>query len=265
MRSLSLTPRHEHLFEHRGFIVRRAVAVGLVGLAPIPLVDDWLAAVVMRRAVRYLAERRGVDLDPEAERAIAEGREPAPSWRTLLQANLASLLAHRSLRKLLVAVAVYRRAETMARTFDVLTLFDHYCARLHVGAGLDEARAQQLRAAIDEARKETRGVMVRLFRRGLSLGVRTALRAPLFLANVLSRGALERLLRDGDEARAEEVVEEEISRAVSAPGGFALRVARRIEAELVSAGRAQIADLVDRFERTFERTFETGGRAGGSP
>jgi hypothetical protein len=45
----------------------------------------------------------------------------------------------------------------VVQTFQIGTLFDHYCARHHVGLGLDGARARALRDAMDQAIRRARG------------------------------------------------------------------------------------------------------------
>jgi hypothetical protein len=47
------------------------------------------------------------------------------------------------------------------QTFQVGTLFDHYCARHHVGFGLDHTRAVELRTAMDRAVQDTHGDALR--------------------------------------------------------------------------------------------------------
>ena len=42
-------------------------------------------------------------------------------------------------RKFFALLALGRRAEDMATTFQLGMLFDHYCAKLHVGGEIDRA------------------------------------------------------------------------------------------------------------------------------
>jgi uncharacterized protein (DUF697 family) len=244
----SLAPR-DVLAENRGTIVLRSIAAGVLGLVPIPILDDWLVAAIKRSAVRRIADSRQVDLTDDAIRAVAEGDEPSPTLNALAQIGTVKLIARRGLRKLVLVFAVLRRADAMAQTFAVLTLFDHYCARLHVGVGLDESAATRLRAAIDEARQRTRGrLAAHLFRRGLFVAARVAVRAPLELLDVATRGALGRLLGRKDEAEAEELLDEAVSHAASRPTSFLRRAARAVEDELAGAGRVWIDEMIGRLE-----------------
>lgn len=249
----------EHLEAHRRLILGRSIALALASLVPVPLLDDWLAAVIRRETIRRIAEERRVDLDPEAVKAIADGKVTPPSWHSLLGSLAIAGALRRTLRKVFVAVTLVRRADDIARSFAVATLFDHYCARLHVGAGLDAARGRAVRAAIDGAIGSVRtGVGGRLVRRGLLVGARAAVRAPFEAADALSGGVLRRLLGRRDEQQAAEAVEEAVVHA-SRPGGFVARAAQAAHAQLGVAGRSWIGDLVAAFERRMEG--EPHGRA----
>ena len=246
-----LAHRHEHLLPHRRLIVTRALAAGLVGLVPLPLLDDWAAATLRRGAVRRLAEARRVDLGAEAARAVADGEVPPPSWRTLLRSTALPMLLARAWRKAFVVFALARRAEEVSRTFAMLTLFDHYCARLHVGAGLSRESGREVRAAIDDALLAAQsGVGARLFRRALVAGGRAAVRAPFEILDAATGGTLRRLLARKDEAAAEEVVEDAVARSAASPRGFLGRAARLVEDELSRAGGAWLGDLIEAFERS---------------
>jgi hypothetical protein len=52
---------------------------------------------------------------------------------------------------------VVRRADEAMQTFQIGTLFDHYCARHHLGLGLDGNRAHALREAMEQAIRHARG------------------------------------------------------------------------------------------------------------
>jgi hypothetical protein len=247
-----LVSRNEHLALHRGMILSRSLLAGIAGLAPIPLLDEWLAAVTKRGTIRRIAEARGVDLDEDAVRAVAEGRVPAPSWRHLLTSTAVTGLLTRTLRRVLLAYAIAKRAEDTRRSFAVATLFDHYCARLHVGAGLDGDKARALRAAIDEAVSlAPAGIAERVFKRGLVAGGRSVIRAPFRLLDGLAGGLISRALQKGDEARAEEVVEEAL--AETRGGNVFARAIRTVDHELTNAGAGWLGDLVTGFEAAWRR------------
>ena len=52
-------------------------------------------------------------------------------------AALAGRLATKTWRRVLVALTAVRRAQAATTTFATHTVFDHYCARIHTGLGLD--------------------------------------------------------------------------------------------------------------------------------
>ncbi len=142
----------EHLKAHRRLILERSVLAGVVGLVPVPLIDDLLTGLVRGRMVRRLAEERKVDLTPSAVLILAEERQATMARNATLTAI--SLVALRyAWRKVFVALALSRRAEEMAHTFQIGTLFDHYCARHHVGAAVKGAEAARLRYAMEQAQQ----------------------------------------------------------------------------------------------------------------
>lgn len=252
--STELAPRHEHLGLHRRMILLRSVAAGMAGATPVPFLDDWLASLVRRRAVRRIADARRVDLSEEAVRTIADGRVPPPSWRAVFKGTAMTLFLRHIWRRALLLLAVAKRADEVGKAFSLLTLVDHYCARVHVGGELQAADALRLRDAIDEAMKSARGGLTgRLLKRGLFGAGRAALRAPLEIADAATGGAVRRLLAREDEARAEEVVEEALERAASREKSFLARAARGLEAELAEAGGAWQGDLIEAFEAAWRR------------
>src|SRR5262245_9208023 len=108
----------------------------MAGAVPAPFVDEWIASLVRRRAIRRLADLRQVDLSEEAVRAVADGREPPPSWQAVFKGTALSMFLRRAWRRALLMLALARRADEIGRAFSLLTLFDHYCARVHVGPAL---------------------------------------------------------------------------------------------------------------------------------
>src|SRR5688572_28221380 len=258
MTSTELAARHEHLALHRRLILMRSMAAGVAGAVPAPILDEWLASLLRRGTVRRIADLRSVDLSDEAVRAVADGREPPPSWRSLVKGTALSLALRRAVRaawrRALVILALARRADDIGRTFSVMTLFDHYCARLHVGGELGVEQAQRLRAAIDEAVSQTRGGLTgRVLRRGFFGAGRALVRAPLEIVDAATGGAVRRRLARNEEARAEESLEEALERAASHEKGFLPRAARSVEAELATAGGAWQGELIEAFEAAWAR------------
>jgi len=242
-----------HLLAHRRIIVAHAAAAGLAGLLPIPYIDEQLPALVKRAMIRRLAAERHVDLEEDAVREIAEGRVGRPSWRSLVGIGPFIGTARRSVRAAILAYGVYRRAESASRTYALGTLFDHYCARHHVGVGVDSDTARQLRVRIERAIDAPGGGLgAHVFRRGLQGALRATLRAPLELLGSATFGRLRRLRGKGKESdkevEAEEIVESTIDRSMERERSFLGRAARAIDRQLGAIGGAWVDGLVANFE-----------------
>jgi uncharacterized protein (DUF697 family) len=246
----SLQRSNAHLAGTRSLIIGHAAAAALTGLLPIPYIDEQVPALVRRAMIRRLAHLRHVDLDETAVREIAEGRVPPPNWRQLIGLSGLARTARRSVRAAIVAYALYRRAEAASRTFALGTLFDHYCARHHVGVGLDAAQARELRARIDRALDARAGSLGGYaFRRGLAGALRATVRAPLELVSALTWGRLKRLrAKPGDEVEAEEIVESAVDAEIAGDESFLGRAARAIDRQLASVGSGWVDGLVTAFD-----------------
>ncbi len=145
-----------HLGPHRRLILSRALLSGAAGLVPVPYLDDLLAGQVRAGLVRRLADLRRVDVDGNA---VAELATPTSS-RVLHAAGLGAILlggAQKVWRRVAASILVVRRADEAMQTFQIGTLFDHYCSRHHVGLGLDGGKAKTLRDAMEQAIKHARG------------------------------------------------------------------------------------------------------------
>ena len=78
----------------------------------------------------------------------------------------------------------------MASTFQLGTLFDHFCAKMHVGAGIDRERAIELRDVMHAALAEAeRAAIVNAFREGSRVLGQTMLEAPAWANAKIERGA----------------------------------------------------------------------------
>jgi hypothetical protein len=239
-----------HLGEHRRMIVLRSLAAGMAGMTPLPLLDDWLVSVIKRGTLRRIAEARQVDVSPEALKAVADGASQPPSWKSLASASLVPLIMRKTLRKAMILLAAARRADEVLQSFAVATLFDHYCAQLHVGAGVDAEAGRALRADMDLVLGRARGhVVSRLFRRGLSAAGRAALRAPLELADIATAGLISRLRGKSDlaEAEAVDLVEGAVERA--SERGFLGKIAAAVDAGVSTAGQEYVGHIVAAFEQ----------------
>jgi hypothetical protein len=180
----------DHLAANRRFIVRRALlATAVGGIVPLPVMDEYLAGRVKAGMLMKLAERRQVDLAASSAELLGDPRGTTAMRNATLTA--ATLLALKlAWRKFFAVLAVGRRAEEMASTFQLGTLFDHYCTRMHVGPGLDRTRAVELREVIHASLAETeRNAIVGAFREGGRVLSQTMLEAPAWANAKIERAA----------------------------------------------------------------------------
>ncbi len=245
----SLVQSREYLAEHRRTIIGRSLAAAIAGAIPIPVLDDWLVASIRRGTIRRIAEARGVDIDDDAVRAIADGPESPPKWSELVGGGLAIRLLSKQWKKLLVAVLAAKRAQAASRNFEVATLFDHYCTREHVGMGLTHGSGKAVRALIDQARRDTQGGLNRqLFRRGLIAAARSSAKAPMNMADMLTGGRVGKLLTGrSDEVEVTTEVDEALETQLGSESSFLARSAAAIELQLAADRNPYLDNLLDRF------------------
>jgi hypothetical protein len=180
----------DHLAENRRLIVRRSLLASAVGGAvPLPVLDDYFAGRVRAGMLLKIAERRRVDLAPSSAELLGDPREGTAARNATLTA--ATLLALKlAWRKFFALLAIGRRAEDMATSFQLGMLFDHYCAKLHVGAGIDRAQAVLLREAIFGALAESeKAAFVGAFREGGRVLGRSFMEAPDWVGERVNRAA----------------------------------------------------------------------------
>ena len=242
--------RFAHLSLHRGMIVRRALLIGAIrGFFPVPMVDEQLAGKVRAGLYGKLAAGRQVDLPPAAAARLATKSGAAGS---LSFAAAAALLAKFAGRKFLALLAAGRGADEMARTFCQATLFDHYCAKLHVGGPVTTEEASRLRATIEaEVRELPLGPVLTAFREGGRVLGRTLLEAPRWLSQRMAALA-ERFVHSGGNPDVLDAVPE----PVSGDDPWLERAARAVEEALARAGGEPLARLVENFEARWR-----GGRS----
>jgi uncharacterized protein (DUF697 family) len=225
-----------YLAENRRAVIARSIAAALAGAVPVPFVDDWATYAILGRGYRQLAAAHRVDLDEAAVKALVFGPSATTSLVELATASIIARIAGRAARRMMLAVATINRARSAARTFTQLTLFEHYCARLHTGAALDAATALELRAEIGKAIDHAPGALaVHPFRRGALAAARASLRAPLVLADLASGGAVRRMLArrtEVTEAEALDEVDAAIERALATQAGFLGRAITAVEVQL---------------------------------
>jgi hypothetical protein len=247
--------RHDldHLKSHRRLILERSVLAGAVGLVPVPLLDDLLTGLVRGRLVRRLAEARQVDLSPSAVLILAEERQVTMARNATLTA--VSLVALRyAWRKVFVVLALSRRVEEMVQTYQTGTLFDHYCARHHVGAAVQGPDAARLRFAIDQAVASVHhDLATRAFKKSSESIARTATRVPVGLRDLV-RSLWHRRAEGGADAPAEQIVDE--VEETFAREGLLRKAARVVDEEMGAAGAAYLGALVERFDAIYGQLLQ---------
>jgi hypothetical protein len=235
----------EHLAENRRLIVRRALlATAVGGIIPIPVLDEYFAGRVRAGMLMKIAERRHVDLAQSSAELLGDPREGTAGRHLALTA--ATLVAlKRAWRKFFTLLAVGRLGEEMATTFQLGMLFDHYCAKLHVGPGIDRVAAVQLRGTIHAALSDSeRAALVTAFREGGRVLGRTALEAPTWASDRVERAARRWAETGGKTADPGEETDAETARWLD-------RAAAAVEERLGRLGQSYLGGLVRAFERRF--------------
>ena len=256
----SLTLRRDYLGTHRRLAVGRALAAAAVGMVPIPLLDDWLYEAVLNGAYKRIASAHQIDVDELALKNLVHGKTQPKAWYELTGTAVAARLAGRGLKRFLIALTAVRRAQAASRTFATLTLFDHYCARMHTGLGLDGARALEVREMIRRALAETPGgLSFEPFRKGALAAARSVARAPLALADVASGGRLRKLLergKDVEEAEAVDEVDAIVEHELAEREGAFSRAVAAVELQLSAEVNPYIDQAIERFETLWRSRLE---------
>lgn len=236
--STALTMRRDYLTPQRRTIIARALAGSLAGALPVPFLDDWAVGAVLGGAYKRIAAAHHVDLDDDAIKNLVFGTSRPPKIADLAVGGIVARLAGRAARRMMVALATINRARSAARNFVVMTLFDHYCARLHVGAAIDGATALALRDEIGKAIDQTPGALsFHPFRRGALAAARATVRAPLELADLATGGAIRKLLAkksEVEEAEAVDDLDQAVEKALASKTGFLSRTVAAVEIQLTA-------------------------------
>ena len=146
-----------------------------------------------------------------------------------------------------------------------MTLFDHYCARLHTGLALDGAdRARAARRDRPRDRQTPGALAFHPFRRGALAAARATLRAPLELADLASGGALRKLLAKQERGRRGRARRRDRAGdgAPRSPNkdGFLARTVAAVEVQL-SRGGQPVPRRRDRLARSPLARARRGGRS----
>jgi hypothetical protein len=249
----ALVPRRDYLAGQRRTIIARAIVGSLAGAVPLPFLDDWAVGTVLGGGYRRIAAAHQVDLTDDAIAKLVHGTTPPPSIVEMATAGVVMRVASRAAKRMMVALATVNRARSAARTFVTMTLFDHYCARLHTGLALDGPTALALREEIARTIEQTPGALAfHPFRRAALSAARATLRAPLELADLASGGRLRRLLASKSEVtEAERVddVEQAMEAVLAEQDTFLARTVAAVEAQLSAEINPFLDAAIDSLDR----------------
>lgn len=215
------TEDDDHLLANRPLILGRSLLCAAAGMLPVPALDDALVLALRKGMIARLAQRRQVDVDEAALDVLCNesGMRQNLGLLAAIGNAVAALRGRRWSRRLFFGWLLMQRVEEAVRVFHLGTLFDHYCARHHLGPALDADRARALRRDIDEASRRTRREAVgRLFEGAVAGTARALLALPRRVYRALRPGDKPRLPTeepiDRDEllTQAEPVVKRQVRR-----------------------------------------------------
>jgi hypothetical protein len=145
---------------NRGLVVSRSILAAAAGILPVPVMDDIVASLLRARMLRRIADARQVDINRDALAILSD--EPQVSrLRHMALTGITLIALRKAWRKMFLLLAVGRRGEEFAHTFELGTLFDHYCTRHQVGPAVDAEMAAKLRATFDQVGTQVRRSLVR--------------------------------------------------------------------------------------------------------
>ncbi len=255
--------RLDHLASNRALIVRRSLLATAMGsFVPLPVMDEYVAARVRAGLLMKLGQTRQVDLPPSSAEVLAEAKDgSAVRSATLTAITMVALKL--AWRKVFALLAAGRGADEMAATFQFATLFDHYCARLHVGPAIDRAAANELRTIIFSTVSRTEKTrLVGAFRNGARLLGRSLLEAPRWATGRLTELAQRWISTRGNadatlNPAAELPVGDEESRWLD-------RASAAVEDSLSALGQDYLNGLLETFEHAW-RSRPPRSPAGSAP
>jgi hypothetical protein len=151
----------------------------------------------------------------------------------------------------------------MTTTFQVGTIFDHFCARLQVGAGVDRGAAIRLRGATFAAIRETeRSALIAAFAEGGRTLGRSVGEAPTWISRRLQK-AVERYVASGGNPdalpRGDPEDAQDDQTANDGPDGPASkqwldRATVEVESRITRVGNRYLEALLDNFERHWRKS-----------
>ena len=256
-------PRLDHLAENRRLVVRRAlIATAVGGAIPIPVLDDYFAGRVRAGMLMKIGERRQVDIASSSAELLGDPRDGTAVRNATMTA--ATLLALKlAWRKYFAVLALGRRAEEMATTFQLGVLFDHYCAKLHVGGEIDRTQATLLRVTIHGALAESeRAALVTAFREGTRVLGQSALEAPAWMSAKVERAAHRWAESGGRSADPGDALDAD---EAGVGARWVDRAAGAVEERLARAGHGYLLGLVTAFERRLKAAEPPAAPARANP
>jgi len=258
----ALVTRRDYLDGQRRRIIARSIAGSIAGAIPIPFLDTWAVGAVLGSGYKRIAAAHQVDIDADALKTLVHGSSRPPSIIDIATGGILVRLAGRAARRMMIVVATVNRARSAARTFVAMTLFDHYCARLHTGLAIDGPTALALREEIARTLDSTPGALAfHPFRRGALSAARATLRAPLELADLASGGALRRLIARKSEVTEAEAVDEldqTIETALASKTGFLSRTVAAVEIQLSSEANPFLDAAIENLDRRWRARVAAG-------
>jgi hypothetical protein len=239
--------RLHYLSANRGLLVKRSLLATVVGGAiPIPVVDDYVASRVRAGLLMKLAQQRQVDLPQSSAELMGDPREGSTVRNATLTA-ITLVALKLAWRKVFALLAAGRGAEEMVNTFQFAILFDHYCAKIHVGAAVDRQRASELRALIHQTVDRTeKAALIAIFRDGSRILARSLLEAPRWLTTRLGTLAQRWTSTRGDVTA---TFDPAADVAASGQTQWLDRASAAIEERLGLLGTDYLSLLIDDFDR----------------
>ena len=183
--------------------------------------------------------------------------------RTVTLTAAALLALKLAWKKFFALLAIGKRADEMATSYQLGMVFDHYCTKVHVGGAVDRAQAMALRDAIFGALSESeRQAFVAAFREGGRVLGRSFLEAPNWLSDRIRQSA-ERWAESGgkstdpDEAAEIGDAAEEVR--------WLDRAAAAVESHIGRAEQGYLSGLVRAFERRWREVQARKAAAAEAP
>ena len=249
----ALVQRRDYLAGQRRTIIARALLGSLAGAVPIPFLDDWAVGAIVGGGYRRIAAAHQVDLSDQAVTNLVHGKAGPPRITEIAAAGIIARVASRAAKRMMVVLATVSRARAASRNFVAMTLFDHYCAKLHTGLALDGDTAMALREEIQRTIEGTPGALAfHPFRRAALQAAKATVRAPLELADLASGGRLRKLLANKSEVaepQSVDAIERVMEEALAEKNNFLSRAVASVELQLSSEANPYLDTAIDSLDR----------------